>query len=138
MGRSITSNSMIANHMNAYFILKIAAIITYFIPVSYAKLIFLKNLIKKHQSSFNLPFISTDETEDVIKKSKNSSLREFENTKMKIIKLNPKAFALFITIAINSAIAAGIFPENIKVAKFLPLLKPGKYKINPTLTGGGA
>ena len=45
---------------------------------------------------------------------------------MKFIKLNPKAFAPFITIAINRTIAAVIFPENMKVEKFLPIVKPGK------------
>ena len=29
-------------------------------------------------------------------------------------------------MAINRSIAAGIFPENMKVAKILPILKPGK------------
>ena len=31
---------------------------------------------------------------------------------MRFIKLNPKALAQFITIAINRSIAAGTFPEN--------------------------
>ena len=57
---------------------------------------------------------------------------------MRFIKLNPKAFAPFITIAINRSIAAGIFPENMKVAKILPILKPGLKKnhtdLSPTYT----
>ena len=52
--------------------------------------------------------------------------RGYNNTNMRFIKLNPKAFAPFITIAINRSIAAGIFPDNMKVAKILPILKPGK------------
>ena len=45
---------------------------------------------------------------------------------MRFIKISPKTLAPFITIAINRSIAAGIFPENMKVAKVLPILKPGK------------
>ena len=45
---------------------------------------------------------------------------------MRFIKQNPKALGPFITIAINRSIAAGIFPKNMKVAKVLPILKPGK------------
>ena len=58
---------MIANHLNAYFIVKIAAIIASFTPVNYYELIFFKNLANKPQSSFNIPYISTDETETLIK-----------------------------------------------------------------------
>ena len=60
------SNSMIANLMNAYFIVKIAAIIASFTPVVCDELIFPKNLIVKPQSKFNLPPISIDETESII------------------------------------------------------------------------
>ena len=56
----MTSNSVIANHMNSYFIVKIAAIVASFTPVIYDKLIFLKNLIVKPKSSFKLPPISMD------------------------------------------------------------------------------
>ena len=45
---------------------------------------------------------------------------------MKFIKLNPKAFSPYITLAINRSIAAGVFPDNIRVAKILPILKSGK------------
>ena len=45
---------------------------------------------------------------------------------MRFIKLNPKALAPYITVAINRQIAEGIFPENMKAAKVLPILKPGK------------
>ena len=48
---------------------------------------------------------------------------------MRFIKLNPKALAPFITIAIYRSIAAGIFPENMKVAKVLPILNPGKDRL---------
>ena len=48
---------------------------------------------------------------------------------MRFIKLNPKALAPYITMAINRSITAGIFPENMKVAKILPILKPGKDRI---------
>ena len=45
---------------------------------------------------------------------------------MWFIKMNPKALAPYTTIAINRSIAAGVFPENMNVAKILPILKPGK------------
>ena len=32
----------------------------------------------------------------------------------------------YITVAINRAIAARIFPENMNIAKVLQILKPGK------------
>ena len=46
-GRSVTSNTMIANLMNSYFIVKIAAIVTSFTPLNYDELIFLKHLIPR-------------------------------------------------------------------------------------------
>ena len=75
--------------------------------------------IPKPTKKFNLPPISMDETEDIIKKSKNSASRCYENTNMRFIKLNPKALAPFIIIAINRSITAGVFLENMKVAKKL-------------------
>ena len=117
---------MIANLMNSYFIVKIAAIVACFTPVNYDELIFLKYLIPKPDKKFNLPPISIDETEEIIKKSKNSASRGHKNSNMRFIKLNPKAPATYITIAINRSIAGGIFPENMKVAKILPILQPGK------------
>ena len=45
---------------------------------------------------------------------------------MRFFKLNPKALPPYITIAINRSITTGIFPENMKLAKVLPILKPGK------------
>ena len=60
-GRSITSNAMIANPMNYYFIVKIAAIVASFTPVNYDELIFFKHLIHKLKKKFNLPPISIDE-----------------------------------------------------------------------------
>ena len=59
---------------------------------------------------------------------KNSSSTGFNNTNMKFIKLYPKAFALYITVAINRASDAGTFPQNMKVSKVLPILKPGKER----------
>ena len=127
-GNSITSNAIIANIMNSYFIVKIAAIVASFTQVSYDELIFLKNLIANPDKKFNLPPISIDETGTIIKQAKNSASRGYNNTNMRFIKLNPKAFAPFITIAINRSIAAGVFPDNMKVAKILPILKPGKNR----------
>ena len=45
---------------------------------------------------------------------------------MRFIKLNPKALAPYITIAINRSVTRGVFPENMMVAKILPIRKPGK------------
>ena len=117
---------MIANLMNSYFIVKIAAIFATFTPVNYDELIFLKHLISRPKKNFNLPPISIDETEEIIKKAKNSASRGFNNPNMRFIKLNPKVFAQFITVVINRAITARIFPENMKLAKIFPILIPGK------------
>ena len=54
-GKSIKSNAMIANLMNSYFIVKIAAIFASFTAVNYDELIFLNHLIPKPKSKFNLP-----------------------------------------------------------------------------------
>ena len=59
-------------------------------------------------------------------KSQNSAFRGYNNTNMRFIKLNPKAAAPYITIAIKGSITAGVFPENMKVAKILPIRKTGK------------
>ena len=61
---------MIANLMNSYSIVKIAAIVPSFTAVNYDELIFLKHLMPKPKNKFNLPLISIDKTEDIIKKLK--------------------------------------------------------------------
>ena len=74
-GSNVTSNSMIVNIMNSYFIVKITAIVSSFTMVIYDNLIFLKNLIVKPKSPLNLPPISMEKTEIIVNKKKLSFKR---------------------------------------------------------------
>ena len=94
--------------MNAFFIVKIAAIIANFKPVPYENLIYLKNLISRSHSSSLLPFFSMSKVATIMLQAKSSFSLGFNNTNMKIIKLNPKVFAPHITIAIKDQFRWGI------------------------------
>ena len=128
--KTITSNDKISNIMNNFFYDKIKKIILGFKPVVYDPLIFLHHLIKKLDKKLIIPYISTDEVETIIKKSKNSSARGFNETSMRFLKITPKAWAAPFAFAINKSILAGNFPEVLKVSRILPILKNGKDKFS--------
>ena len=77
-----------------------------------------------------IPQISTKQAEDIIRKSKNSSARGFNETSMKFLKITPKAWAPLIAFAINKSLNAGKFPEILKTSRILPILKQGKDKFS--------
>ena len=127
-GDYITSQKRIADVTNEYFIEKIHTIQQEFSYQKLDPLFFVRNLIPKPDSRFILPEITLKETTEIIKQSKNSNTTGFDNISMKILKLNPEVIAIFITHAINSSIRTGIFPDCLKLAKIIPLLKSDKMK----------
>ena len=96
----------------------------------YDPLIFLHHLIKKPEKKLIIPYISTDEVESIIKKSKNSSARGYNKTSIRFLKIAPHAWAAPIAFAINKSIMAGRFPDVLKVSRILPILKNGKDKFS--------
>ena len=128
--KTISSNTKIANIMNNFFYEKVKKIIKGFKPVTYDPLIFLKNLIVKPKSKFTIPYISVDEVEEIIRKSKNSSARGFDQNIMKFLKTTARAWAAPIAFVINKSLVAGYFPEILKMSRILPILKSGKDKFS--------
>ena len=47
---------------------------------------------------------------------------------MRILKINAEVIAIFVTHAINTSIRTGIFPDCMKLARIVPLLKSDKIK----------
>ena len=75
--KTVTSNEKISNIMSNFIFIKIKMIVLAFKPITYNPLIFLKNFIKKPGKRMIIPHISTDKVEPIISKSKNSSVRGF-------------------------------------------------------------
>ena len=128
--KNITSNTNIANIINSFFYTKVKNIINKFTTVDYDPLIFVRFLIPKPKAWLEIPYISSDKVENIIRKANNYSARGFDQTSMKFIKICSRAWAPHITCTINRSLMAGKFPEIMKVSRILPILKHGKDKFS--------
>ena len=127
-GEFHTSQKRIANLVNEFFIENIDTIEKGFSEPKLDPLYFLRKVIPKPESTFILPEITLKDTTEIIKNAKNSNTKGFDNISMSLLKINPEIVAIFITHAINTSIRTGIFPECMKVARIVPLLKSNKIK----------
>ena len=122
----------IASIMNLFWNVKIQKIRIGFKAIYFNPLIFLHNLIPAPKRVFKIPHITIGDVVSIIKKSKNSSSRGFNETSMKFLKISPAAFAPHITFPINRSLMAGVFPSILKISRILPILKPGKNRLEKT------
>ena len=89
-------------------------------------LIYMKKLIPKPKTKFQLNEISIQQTYQIIKNMKASNLTGYNQINLKIIKDIPHFSALILTHLINSIIITGNYPRCLKVAKIIPICKPDK------------
>lgn len=75
--------------------------------------------------------ITVEEVKKTIKHTRNMKAPGFDGLfNVQLKKLGPKAYSLFASI-FNRCLELGYFPVQWKVAKVIPILKPGKDPTNP-------
>ena len=78
--------------------------------------------VKSTLNSISIPIISESEVVAAIKSLKNSSAG-YDEVPARILKQNINIFIKPLTHLINSSIKEGIFPDELKIAKVVPIFK---------------
>ena len=125
-GKQITSPKEIAKIANNYFIDKILKIRENFKITDVDPIHILSALIPRTSNNFIIPPITVQQTQNIIKKLKNSSSTGHDDINNKIIKKISKEISPHIAHLINLIILKGKIPEIFKISRILPLSKPEK------------
>ena len=88
----------------------------------------LEMVCQRPVSTFSLPFISVPETKQLLLKQKNSSSKGYDAITNKILRKLAPELAPIVAHLINSIIRTGIFPDNLKISRIIPILKPNKLE----------
>ena len=121
---------MIAQILQIHFINKIIQIRNNFKPPHMDPIYLLKRLIVKPLSQLKLKEITLEETKKIIKAMKASNTVGFDRISSKVLKLSLDLSAVLLTHAINVSIRTSTFPEALKVARVLPILKSNKNALD--------
>ena len=78
--------------------------------------------VKSTLNSISIPIISESEVVATVKSLKNSSAG-YDEVPSRILKQNINIFIKPLTHLINSSIKEGIFPDELKIAKVVPIFK---------------
>jgi len=118
----ITDESEIATNLNNYFTAIGSKLSSTLLPSSTSPLSYLLP-----QNPFSITFLHTDsyEISDIIKDIKNSSSCGDDEIPMSVIKSAHDLIANTLALIINLFISHSIFPEDLKIAKVIPLFKSG-------------
>ena len=130
-GHLFQSPKLISNLLNDHFINKIKEIRKKFTKPKVGPIEILKMVCDKPETTFTLPLISVPETKQIILTQKNSSSRGYDAINNKILRKLAPELAPIIAHLINSIIRTGIFPDNLKISRIIPILKPGKIACLP-------
>ena len=112
--------------MNDFYVNKIKDIRSSFTTPSVDPLQILESISPACQNRFKIPYITTSETKALILNQKNSSSTGYDSISNKILRKIAPEMSPVITHLINSIIRTGIFPDCLKIAKIIPIIKPGK------------
>ena len=124
--KHVTSPKEIAKIANNFFIDKIIQIRNGFTTSEVNPIDILSSLIPRCTNEFELPFITIEETKQLIKKFKNPYSVGHDDINNKIIKKVGDVLAPHITHMINSIIKSSTIPTIFKVSRILPISKPQK------------
>ena len=80
-------------------------------------------LTKNITSSFNFSHVSVSDVFTIIKNFAPKTTEGHDGLSMKIIKLFDENFLSAFALIINQSLTTGIFPDNLKIAKVLPIYK---------------
>ena len=82
-------------------------------------------------SSFSFNLVTPDEVLKVVNNCKPKTSKGVDGISMKLFKNILSTIINPITTLINQSLTTGIFPEKLKIAKIMPLLKkPNNYNID--------
>ena len=92
-----------------------------------AQLVF-KKLVKRNPKDFKLKEVTIKDTYNYLNKLKPSKSRGDDEVNNFIIKQIPNFMAVCITHLFNHIVWKGIFPDNLKTSRVIPIRKPNKRK----------
>ena len=84
--------------------------------------------ILPNKKEFKIQLLTIKDTEELIKKAKNSWTLCDDDISMNVVKRLNKKIAPHLTHLYNAMTITSIYPSALKVNKMLPTLKPGKDK----------
>ena len=120
----VTNKKEIANGFN-YFFANIGTTISDAVPES--TIAFSDYLTHNCQTNFFMH--PTDEHENVTKNLKSSTSEGFDTISMKIIKTTVHEVAMPLAHIFNQSFLTGTVPDNMKIAKIVPIFKSGNKKM---------
>ena len=82
-------------------------------------------IIPRVKKEYKLPFITIKEVQNIIFKMKRSNNCGYDGISSRIIKIIPEITSIYLTDAINMTIRTSTFPVCLKIARLLPISKPG-------------
>lgn len=85
----------------------------------------LENIKRNPVNSMFMPYVTTMETTDIIRKLKNKTTKDIYDLTPMILKQIEEQISTTLTYTINKAIKEGIFPNELKLAKIIPIFKKG-------------
>ena len=122
---NVTESSVSPENFN-YFFTEVAENILENIPLSnkdYQQ--YLQNLKINNNDSIFLYPATEHEIADIIRNLKNSKSTDIYNHSVGMFKDNIDSLVAPITYIVNLILESGIFPDKLKIAKIIPLLKSG-------------
>ena len=124
-GTIITNDTDIADNLNNFFV-NIGSDLTKDIPRSDNYKRYLRNTLTV---PFKFKEIEVDETLKVIQNMENKLTEGIDGMSNKLIKNISHSIANPLTTVINKSLTSGIFPDEMKIAKIIPLFKSGDEKL---------
>ena len=120
-GKKITSNIEIADHFNQFFV-QIGPLLASHLNSTNIPT-FQSYLTKEINSTFQFTNTNLDEIQEIIKNFDPKTSSGHDGISMKVLKLLKCNFLSALKITINQSFCTGIFPDNLKIAKVLPIFK---------------
>ena len=128
-GKLITDKQTIADQFNTFFT-EIGPKLANKIDCTKSSSDNFKHYLKsKPKSVFGFNSVSTDDVQKIIYKLKKKSSTGHDGISTKLLQRLCPIIAMPLTSIINQSLYTGIFPENLKLAKVLPLFKKGDNQL---------
>ena len=124
-GKTLDNDKDIADNLNNFFV-NIGSDLTKNIPRSNNYKHYLRNTLTV---PFRFQKISTDKTLKIVKSMENKLTEGLDGMSNKLIKNIISSIADPLTTVINKSLEEGIFPDEMKIAKIIPLYKSGDEKL---------
>jgi hypothetical protein len=129
----LTTNNLgeVANVLNAFFVItpvKIHQNLVLNEQEENYNFQYIKESSKENDNSFFLTPVSITEVENIIKSMSSSQAQDINYISSETIKKFGTELAPILTFFINKAFENGVFPDELKIGKVIPLFKTGDKK----------